>query len=79
MKWTVSFWRTAKWDIRQKAFYRIKNKEEASRKHLIDWGHIVNLSGVRRPRGGLALEEWQCEYTVFLVKQSVYRDMLSKF
>lgn len=32
MKWTVSFWRTAKWGRRLKSFSRISNKEQGREK-----------------------------------------------
>lgn len=46
MKWTVSFWRTAKWGGWQAFFFigkGIKYNEEINKKYLIGWGHRVNL------------------------------------
>lgn len=45
MKWTVSFWRTAKWGGKAGRFYGIKkkNKEETNRKCFIGWGHVGNF------------------------------------
>lgn len=63
--------------VGQKAgsFYRIKNKTEKKRKHLIGWGHVVTLLGVRRPRVGLAFGAWLIGYTVSLVKRGIHGDM----
>lgn len=50
MKWTVSFWRTAKMGQKAGRFYRIKNKEKTRRKYLIAWGHTVALVWVEKPQ-----------------------------
>lgn len=56
----------------------MKNKEQEreNRKELIGWDHIVNLAWDEKTSIALAFGDWPTGYTAFLVKQSIYRDMI---
>ena len=59
------------------SFSRIKAKEKGREKEKtsISGATGSTLFGVRRPRVGLAFSDWLSGYAVFLVKQSIYRDV----
>ena len=41
---------------------RMKNKEEETRKYLIGWSHIVNLTWDEEAQSGLAFGHWLTRY-----------------